>query len=158
MNDQHARYARLRYTATGALAALAAVGAIAGTAALATNTRAKPHRHGRIADGGAPKPPGSPASKTGAPRPVVNHQPFLNAIQQLVDNGTITVAEGQTVDQEIVAGRVDTDTLASSGFTTTQLNAVQQVLTSTKRSLLPAAPPAAGKNGLPRPDIKTRHR
>jgi hypothetical protein len=62
----------------------------------------------------------------------------LDAIQQLVDNGTITATEGQAVDREIQAGRVDTDTLASSGFTPTQLQAVQQALGNTKRALAAA--------------------
>lgn len=71
-----------------------------------------------MANGGAIKTPMPPAaSKTETPQPAVNHQPFLNAIQQLVDNGTITATEGRAVDREIVAGRVNTNTLASSGFT-----------------------------------------
>jgi hypothetical protein len=56
---------------------------------------------------------------------------FLDAIQQLVDNGTITAAEGQTVDREIQQGRVDTQTL--SGSTQAQLAAVRQALRNTKR-------------------------
>jgi hypothetical protein len=75
--------------------------------------------------------------KTRTRQPAVNHEPFLNAIQQLVDNGTITATEGQAVDREILAGRVDTDTLTSSGFTPTQLQAVQHALENTKRALAP---------------------
>jgi len=73
-------------------------------------------------------------------RPPVDHQPFLDAIQQLVDNGTITAGEAEVVDREIVAGRVDTDTLASSGFTAAQLQAVQQALGNAKRALAAAVP------------------
>ena len=62
MNDQNSRYARLRYTATGALAALAAVGAIAGTAALAANPRAKSTR---------PRRGGERRVKTKTPTPPV---------------------------------------------------------------------------------------
>jgi hypothetical protein len=139
VNDQHARYARLRYTAAGALAALVAVGAIAGAVALAANTHAKTRRHAAAANGGATKAPTSPApGKPQTPQPAVNHQPFFDAIQQLVDNGTITAAEGQAIDREVRAGRVDTDTLTSSGFTPTQLQAVQQALSNTKRALAPA--------------------
>jgi hypothetical protein len=144
VNDQNGRYARLRQTATGAVAALASVGAVAGTTALATNSHARPHRHAihrhaTAADGSTTKTPTSGVpDKTQAPQPAVNHQPFLDAIQQLVDNGTITATQGQTVDGEIVAGRVDTDTLASSGFTQTQLQAVQQALGDAKRALLPS--------------------
>ncbi len=156
MNDQNSRSARLRYTATGALAALAAAGAIAGAAALAAKPRANTHGRAALVNGGAAKTPtpGAPG-KTDTPPPAVNHQPFLNAIQQLVDNGTITPTEAQAVDREIVAGRVDTDTLASSGFTPTQLQAVQQALGNAKRALEPAGPPAgAGKNSTPQPDTK----
>jgi hypothetical protein len=135
VNDRHTRYTRLRYTATGALAALAAVGAIAGTVALA----AKPHARAAVVS----KTPTSPGpDKTGTPAPPASPQPFLNDIQQLVDTGTITATEGQAVDREIQAGGIDTDTLASSGFTQAQLQAVQQALGNTKRSMAAALPRA----------------
>ena len=103
VNDLDNRYARLRHTATGALAALAVVGAVAGTAALAAKPPAKTHGYAAVANGGAIKTPMPPAaSKTETPQPAVNHQPFLNAIQQIVDNGTITATEGRDVDREIV--------------------------------------------------------
>jgi polyhydroxyalkanoate synthesis regulator phasin len=154
VNDQNGRYARLRNTATGALATLAAVGAIVGTAALAANSHAKPDRQTAVTNGGATKTAMSLVpDKTHTPQPAVNHQPFLNAIQQLVDNGTITPTEGQAVDREILAGRVDTQALASSGFTPTQLQAVEQALSNTKRALGPKVPPTApGKNSTPQQD------
>jgi hypothetical protein len=141
VNEQHGRFARIRYTATGAVAALAVAGAIAGTAALAARPHAKSRGHAAVANGPAAKTPaiGVP-DKTKAPPPPVDHQPFLDAIQQLVDNGAITAAEAQVVDREIVAGRVDTGTLASSGFTAAQLQAVQQALGNAKQALAPAVP------------------
>jgi hypothetical protein len=164
MSDQPSGRLRVRYSLTGALAALAVVGAIAGTAALAANSRARPHRHARqqhatITNGSKIKTPTSPApGKTGAPQPAVNHQPFLNAIGQLVDKGTITAVQGQTVDSEIQAGRVDSDTLAASGaFTPSQIQAVQQTLSNAKRVLGPPAPPAAGKNPAPQQNAKAHH-
>ena len=96
-------------------------------------------------------PTSSVPDKTQTPQQAVNHQPFLNVIQQLVDNGTITAAEGQAVDREIQAGRVDTDTL--TGFTQSQLQAVEQALGNAKRALAPGVtvapttpnePPPAG--------------
>jgi hypothetical protein len=141
VNDQNARYARLRHTATGALAALVVVGAIAGTAALAAKPGARTRGHATVAKSGATKTPASPLPvKTHAPQPSANPQPFLNAIQQLVDNGTITATEGLAVDREIQTGRVDTDTLASSGFTQAQLQAVQQALGNAKRAQSRVAP------------------
>jgi hypothetical protein len=158
VNDQHGRYARLRYTATGALAALAAVAAIAGPTALGAKPPANTHRHAALVNGAATNAPTSPVpDKTQTPQPVVNHQPFFNAIQRLVDNGTISPTEGQAVDREIQAGRVDTDTLASSGFTPTQLQAVEQTLSNAKRALTPAVTgaPGAGKQPPAAPGTST---
>jgi hypothetical protein len=160
VNDHNGRYVRLRHTATGALAALAAVGAIAGTAALAANPHAKANRHAAVANGRATKTPTSPVpDKAHTPQRAVNHQPFLSAIQQLVDNGTITATEGQAVDREIQAGRIDADTL--TGFTQAQLQAVEQALSNAKRALAPGVtgaprtpkeppPAAAGNNSTPK--------
>ena len=134
MSEQNSRSARLRYTATGALAALAVVAAIAGASALAAKPPAKRGHVAAATCAAATKTPASPVpDKTHVPQPGANPQLFLNAIQQLVDNGTITAAEGQAVDREIQQGRVDTQTL--SGFTQAQLEAVQQALGNTKRAL-----------------------
>lgn len=141
MNDQSNRSTRLRYTATGALAALVLVGAIAGTAALAAKPSAHtPRRAAAVAncDTTNPAVPGV-KDKTGAPEPKADPRPFLNDIQGLVDSGTITAAEAQAVDHEIEAGRVDTDSLAAAGFTPAQVQAVQQALSSTKRGIAAAA-------------------
>ncbi|HET6869610.1 MAG TPA: hypothetical protein VFH80_27100 [Solirubrobacteraceae bacterium] len=140
MNDQGNRSTRLRYTAIGALAALVLVGAIAGTAALAAKPSAHPPRHALAANCNSTNP-SAPAvkDKTGAPEPSASPQPFLDDIQRLVANGTITAAEGQVVDREIQAGQVDTDSLTAAGFTQSQLDAVQQALSSTKRGLASAA-------------------
>ena len=125
MNDQHDRSARLRYTATGALAALAAVGAIAGAAALAAKPMATtPPRRDRERfdnqDADLTRAGQDPAPQPGS------SQPFLIAVQRLVNDGTITATEAQAVDREILAGRVDSQTL--SGFTPAQLQAVQHTL------------------------------
>jgi hypothetical protein len=160
VSDQNARYARLRHTATGALAALAAVGAIVGTAALAATPHARPHRHAThrhatVANGSTTKTPTSPVpDKTQTPQPPANQQPFLTAIEQLVDNGTITATQGQAVDSQIQQGYIDPSTL--TGFTPTQLQAVQQALASAKQALAPAglAPAGPGQNGTPQKDAR----
>jgi hypothetical protein len=140
MNDKSSRSTRLRYTATGALAALVAAGAIAGTVALAASPHTNKAGHAAAASGSPTKTPGAPIpDKANAPRPAANPQLFLNAVQRLVDAGTITATEGQTVDREIMAGRIDTETLTASGFTPSQLDAVQQALGNAKRSLAAAA-------------------
>ena len=126
MNDQHGMSARLRYTAAGALATLAVVGAIAGTVALAASPRAKTPT--------APIPTKTHVAQPGS------SQPFLNDVAQLVNGGTISAAEGRFLDGEIRTGRVDTGTLASDGFTPSQLQAVQTALGNTKRALASTAP------------------
>jgi hypothetical protein len=135
LSDDNSRSVRLRYTAAGALAALAVVGAIVGTGALAANPPAKARSHAVAANcAAATKTPASPVpGKTHAPEPSASPQPFLNDIQQLVDHGAITAAEGQAVDREIQQGRIDTQTL--SGFTQAQLQSVEQALGNTKRAL-----------------------
>jgi hypothetical protein len=129
VNDRDGRYARLRYTATGALATLAVVGAIAGTVALAASPGTK-----TLKNPSAPVPSKTHVSQPGS------SQPFLTAVQGLVSNGTITAAEGQVLDRGIQAGGIDTQTLASSGFTQAQLQAVERTLRSTKEALAPSVP------------------
>lgn len=156
MKHPHGRSLRIRYTATGALAALAAVGAIAGPGVLAktpsartssanTSSAKKPGAHPAVAQPGSGKTPPSPApTKSRGDGPSASPQPFLDDVQRLVDNGTITAAEGQAVDQEIQRGRIDTDSLTASGFTSAQLAALQQALTSTKQGIAAAAHSARG--------------
>jgi hypothetical protein len=140
VNDQNGRYARVRYTATGAVAALAVAGAIAGGAALAANTHANTHRHVLAATAAAKMAQRSHAltavcpSKNPPPQPAVNQQPFLAAVQRLVNDGTITNAQGQAVDRGIRADGIDPNTLA--GFTQAQRQAVQQALGNAKRALV----------------------
>jgi hypothetical protein len=141
VDHENGSYARLRYTAIGALAAFAAAGAIAGTVALAANPSAKTHRLATVTAGVRSKTP--MPGNTATPQPG-SGQPFLTAVRELVNNGTITATQGQTLDREILAGRLDTQMLASSGLTATQLQAVEQALVNTKRALAP------GTTGAPR--------
>jgi hypothetical protein len=138
VNEQVGRYARLRYTATGAVAALAAAGVIAGAVALAATPHTKARGRAAAAGNVPAKTPTVPVpGKTRAPQPG-SDQPFLSDVQQLVAGGTISPAEGQVLDREIEAGRVDTQTLVAGGFTPAQLEAVQQALSNTKRGLAAA--------------------
>ena len=63
-------------------------------------------------------------------------QPFLNAIQQLVADGTITSSDAQMIDRQIRAGRIDTDTL--TGLSQSQVQAVEGALDNAKRALAPS--------------------
>jgi hypothetical protein len=152
VNDHSPRYVRVRQTAIGALAALAAVGAIASAAALASKPHARPHRdHAAIHGSKAQSPsdqvqgqsqPSQPGTvKTRGSQPTPNPQPFLDAVMQLVHNGTITAAQGRIVDDQIRTGRIDTDALVATGFTQSQADAVQQALGSVKQSMAPSSPP-----------------
>jgi hypothetical protein len=87
--------------------------------------------------------------KTQTPQPPANQQPFLTAIDQLVGNGTISATQGQAVDSQIQQGYIDPSTL--TGFTPTQLQAVQQALANAKQALAPAGP---GQNGTPQKDAR----
>jgi hypothetical protein len=135
MNDRTGRSARIRYIAAGALAALAAGGAIAAVDATAGTT---------------PPPPKPPVQVTG---PAQSVPPALqNAVQQLVNNATITAAQAQTLDSDIKASNVHADVLASQGFTPTQIAAIGQLLTSAKLQL------AGGANGSgSTPTVQKRH-
>ena len=145
MSDPTGRYTRLRYTAVGALAALAAAGGIAGTVALAAKVGVNAHGQAAV---NSPKPaaptaPGAakaPASKSGssAAQPG-SSQPFQAAIQRLVADGTITPTEAQAIDSQIQSGSVSTQSLASTGLTQSQLQAVQQALVNTKLALAASA-------------------
>jgi hypothetical protein len=142
VNHHDGRYVRLRYTATGALAALAVVGAIAGTVALAASPATKSPGHAASVKCPAARISAAPAAGKAAAPPPGSDQPFLADVRHLVDDGTISASQGQVLDGEIEAGRVDTQTLASSGFTPAQLAAVQRALSDTKRSLASAAGPS----------------
>jgi len=132
---------RIRYTATGALTTLAVVGAIAGSTALAkgdhrTHVRAAPAKSGTNPAVGPAKTPVSPTPNKSHANQPGSDQPFLNAVQRLVSNGAVSAAEGQALDTQIETGTVDTDTFASDGLTATQVQAVEDALTSTKESLV----------------------
>jgi hypothetical protein len=142
MNDHNGRYARLRYTAMGALAALAATGAVLGATALAAKRHPETHAQARVANA-TRKTPTAPVPGESRKPPAGNPQPFLDAIQQLVDNATITAAEGQAVDHEIQAGSVDPGRLAASGLNQSQLQAVQHALEAAKLAQAQAPQPAA---------------
>jgi hypothetical protein len=111
---------------------------IAGTAALAAQPRAKTHGPAAVANGSTTKAPTAPIpGKAETPQPG-SGRPFVTAVQRLVTDGTISTAEGQALDRQIRAGMLETQTLASSGFTPTQLQAVEQALANTKRALATA--------------------
>jgi Spy/CpxP family protein refolding chaperone len=74
VNDQNGRYARLRRTAMGALAALLATGAIAAASALAANGHARPHHRSHhnaalVSGKGGTRPTGEKPTPPSRPGP-----------------------------------------------------------------------------------------
>ena len=57
----------------------------------------------------------------------------LTAIEQLVNNGTITTTQGHAVDRQVQQGYFDSATL--TGFTQPQIQAVERALANAKRAL-----------------------
>ena len=97
-------------------------------------------------------PPRGVAKPTdGNPQAPPTPQPFLAAITQLVANGTITPAQGHTVDGAIEDGTFDPDSLASSVGSRFKIQAIGDALASTKRSLANPAPAGKGASGTTGP-------
>jgi hypothetical protein len=136
VSDQDRRHNRLRYSATGALAALAAVGAIMVSGAFGASRHG--HHHATAANAPRSKTPTSPSPAKRHVSQPGSDQPFLNAIQQLVADGTITSSDAQMIDRQIRAGRIDTDTL--TGLSQSQVQAVEGALDNAKRALAPSLP------------------
>lgn len=135
MSHQRDSWIRVRYTATGALAALAAAGAVAGSVALAAGSQANGSKDETTTMGVVTKTPAAPLPTNTQGSEPNSGQLFLNAVALLVSNGTITAAEGRTLDAEIQTGGVDSEALAASGFTQQQLQVVQQTLGGVKESI-----------------------
>ena len=80
--------------------------------------------------------------------------PFLAAVAQMVQTGTIDEAQAHALDADIRTGRIDTDQLVANGtLSQAQANTVMNRLGAVKRSLAPAAgqspsPTAAEKKRL----------
>jgi hypothetical protein len=133
MKASSGRYARLRHLAAGAFAALAVVGVIAALTAAAK----QPPRQARASS--ADETP----TKTQTPSPGQKahearagpEQPFLEDVQRLVGQGTLSAGEGQVLEDEARSGTVESQVLSADGFSPSQLDAVQGQLTVTKEAL-----------------------
>jgi polyhydroxyalkanoate synthesis regulator phasin len=72
--------------------------------------------------------------------PAESDAPFLAAVTQMVQAGTINDAQARVLDADIHTGRIDPDQLVANGtLTTAQSQAVMDRLGAVKRSLAPAA-------------------
>jgi hypothetical protein len=135
---------RWRAPIIGAVTGLAVAAAVVGQSALASggNTHT-PHAVAKAATAsgtgsGCGAPAGSKDSSAG-PAPT----PFLSAVAQLVQAGTINQSQADILDAGIRAGSIDDQQLVSNGtLTSAQMQAVDARLIAIKRSLAP--PPGCG--------------
>ena len=72
--------------------------------------------------------------------PAESDAPFLAAVTQMVQAGTINDAQARVLDADIRTGRIDPDQLVANGtLTSAQAQAVMDRLGAVKRSMAPAA-------------------
>ena len=135
---------RWRAPITGALTGVVVAAALVGSSALASG-----------GGGGTPAPQpaakiaaasincGAPAGSAGVKAPdrtPDNNGPFLAAVAQLVNAGTINQAQARVLDADIRKGRIDTEVLVANGtLSEAQAGLVMERLGAVKRSLAPAS-------------------
>jgi hypothetical protein len=137
---------RWRAPVTGAVTGMVVAAAIVGSSALASGggggattprTAAKVAR-ASIDCGAAPASAGvkEPNGPSAGPGP----GPFLAAVAQLVQAGTINDAQARVLDADIRAGSIDPDQLVANGtLSSAQVQTVMERLAAVKRSLAPDA-------------------
>lgn len=141
---------RCRAPVTGAAAGLVVAAAIVGPSALASG------------GGGSSAPPAGKAAhvsdlqsaklaaKAAAPSAGPGPGPFIAAVAQLVQAGTITDAQAQVLDADIRAGSIDPQQLVANGtLSSAQIQAVNDSLVTVKQSLRPANQDSGGPGGAP---------
>jgi hypothetical protein len=133
----------------GAVTGLLVAAAFVGTSALAssggtttppTTTKPAPSTNCAAPPAGAPaKGPGGPAAGPGP-------APFIAAVAQLVQSGTINESQGRILDADIRAGSIDSGALVANGtLSSAQMQAVMERLGAVKRILAPG--PDSSPNG-----------
>jgi len=149
---------RWRAPVTGAVTGLVVAAAVVGSSAFASGGgAAAPQGGGATAPqgGGATAPQagagaGAPiqcsdqeaggAIKSPSPSPAESDAPFLAAVAQMVQAGTINQAQASVLDTDIRRGQIDPDQLVSNGtLSQSQADTVMERLGAVKRSLAPGA-------------------
>jgi hypothetical protein len=138
---------RWRAPVTGAVAGLVVAAAVLGPSALASSGHSGSDQASRARAAtlaGAKRAHASDASCTTAAAgakapgqdPGSGSAPFIAAVAQLVQNGTITDAQAHVIDADIQAGSIDPQQLVASGtLTSAQMQAVNNRLVAVKRGL-----------------------
>jgi hypothetical protein len=133
-----------RAPVTGAVTGMVVAAAVVGSSALASGGGAPaPRTAATIArasiDCGAPAA-GAEAKGPGGPSAGPGPAPFLAAVAQLVQAGTINDAQARVLDADIRAGSIDSNELVANGtLSSAQMQAVMERLGAVKRSLAPPA-------------------
>lgn len=168
---------RWRAPVTGAVAGLAVAAAVVGPSALASGgTHSTPNAQAAASTAGAKTAASTPNAKAadaaGAPcaapgganvvrsKPAPGAQPspapFLAAVAQLVQAGTINESQARVLDAGIRAGRIDPGALVASGtLSSAQMQAIISRLGAVKRSI---APPGQGNGAPPNAHAKKAHK
>ena len=137
---------RWRAPITGAITGAVVAAAVVGSSALASGggggaAAPAPQTAAKIA--AASINCGAPAGSTGVKAPnrtPDNNGPFLAAVAQLVNAGTINQAQARVLDADIRKGRIDTEVLVANGtLSEAQAGLVMERLGAVKRSLAPAS-------------------
>ena len=141
---------RWRAPVTGAVAGLVVAAAIVGPSALASGgpARSAPAagKAAHVADVRSAKEAAKAAAPSAGPGP----GPFLAAVAQLVQAGTITDAQAQILDADIQTGSIDPQQLVASGtLSSAQMQAVNDRLVAVKQSLRPANQDSGPPGGEP---------
>lgn len=126
---------RWRAPVTGAVTGLVLAVAVVGPSALASGGSAGPATATTGCDDHAAsagvKSPAAPAESDG---------PFLAAVRQMVQAGTINDPQARILDADIRIGRIDPDQLVADGkMSSAQAHALMDRLGAIKRSMAPAA-------------------
>ena len=141
---------RWRAPVTGAVTGMVVAAAVVGSSALASGGGAPapaPRTAAKIArasiECGAP-PAGAEAKGPGGPSAGPGPGPFLAAVAQLVQAGTINDAQARVLDADIRAGSIDPNQLVANGtLSSAQVQTVMERLGAVKRSLAPPAETSA---------------
>jgi hypothetical protein len=154
---------RWRAPIIGAVTGLLVAAAVIGPSALASGPTTTPGSDTTPTTTGTPSttkapatncdapPPGAQAKGPGGPSAGPGPGPFLAAIAQLVQAGTIDDAQARVLDADIRAGSIDSNQLvANRTLNSSQLQVVMERLAAVKRSLAPAGQPSADAKAIER--------
>jgi hypothetical protein len=142
---------RWRAPVTGAVTGLVVAAAVVGSSAFASGGGAPAPQTGAGASIQCGNQAASGGVKSPSQGPPESDAPFLAAVTQMVQAGTINQAQASVLDADIRKGRIDPDQLVANGtLSQAQADAVMTRLGAVKRSLAPGAQQSADVNAAAR--------